>query len=52
VIREPYGDRRGATVHEAGHTVTDDVERVTGRPARTFARWAVEHADAFRGQAA
>ena len=24
------------------------VERVTGRPARTFAEWAAEHADAFR----
>ncbi len=24
------------------------VERVTGRPARTFAQWAAEHADAFR----
>jgi ABC-type glutathione transport system ATPase component len=27
------------------------VERVTGRPARTFAQWATEHADAFRGGA-
>ncbi|KOX24531.1 hydroxylase [Saccharothrix sp. NRRL B-16348] len=36
-------------VPEAGSTPTDVVERVTGRPARTFARWAVEHADAFRG---
>ncbi|MFF8957982.1 NAD(P)H-binding protein [Streptomyces sp. NPDC014894] len=31
-----------------GRTVTDTVERVTGRPARTFAEWAKEHADAFR----
>jgi uncharacterized protein YbjT (DUF2867 family) len=35
-------------VPEAGSTVNDTVERVTGRPARTFAEWAVEHADAFR----
>ncbi|WP_067823263.1 NAD(P)H-binding protein [Actinomadura kijaniata] len=30
-----------------GWTVVDTVERVTGRPARTFARWAAEHASAF-----
>jgi len=29
--------------------VESTVERVTGRPARTFAEWAAEHADAFRG---
>ncbi|MFG2298724.1 NmrA family NAD(P)-binding protein [Streptomyces sp. NPDC048603] len=29
-------------------TVVDTVERVTGRPARTFAQWATEHADRFR----
>jgi uncharacterized protein YbjT (DUF2867 family) len=28
--------------------VQPTVEQVTGRPARTFARWATEHADAFR----
>jgi uncharacterized protein YbjT (DUF2867 family) len=28
--------------------VTTDVARVTGRPARTFRQWAVDHADAFR----
>jgi len=28
--------------------VTDTVERVTGKPARTFAQWAVDHADDFR----
>ncbi|GAA1665957.1 NAD(P)H-binding protein [Glycomyces endophyticus] len=27
---------------------SDTVERVTGRPARTFAEWAQEHAEAFR----
>ncbi|AXB45210.1 NAD(P)H-binding protein [Amycolatopsis albispora] len=31
-----------------GYTVVDTVERVTGRPARTFAQWARENADAFR----
>ncbi|MEV8441934.1 NAD(P)H-binding protein [Actinosynnema sp. NPDC051121] len=35
-------------VPESGSTVSDTVERVTGRPARTFAEWAAEHADAFR----
>jgi uncharacterized protein YbjT (DUF2867 family) len=34
--------------HEVGSTVTDAVEKVTGRPARTFAQWAAEHAGAFR----
>lgn len=33
---------------EEGKTVSGTVETVTGRPARTFAQWAVEHADAFR----
>ncbi|WP_432164511.1 SDR family oxidoreductase [Streptomyces sp. bgisy031] len=33
----------------AGHNaiVTDDVERVLGRPPRTFAMWAEEHKEAF-----
>ncbi|MEV8310226.1 NmrA family NAD(P)-binding protein [Streptomyces flavidovirens] len=35
---------------EVGRTVVDTVERVTGRPARTFAEWAQEHADVFRAQ--
>jgi uncharacterized protein YbjT (DUF2867 family) len=33
---------------EYGYTVTGTVEKVTGRPARTFAQWAVEHAEEFR----
>ncbi len=33
---------------EVGRTVVDTVEKVTGRPARSFARWAAEHADAFK----
>jgi hypothetical protein len=28
--------------------VLDTVERVTGRKPRSFERWAIEHADAFR----
>ncbi|GAA1465046.1 NAD(P)H-binding protein [Nocardiopsis exhalans] len=32
---------------EVGGQVQDTVERVTGRPARTFARWAAEHAEEF-----
>ncbi|MFD5684836.1 MULTISPECIES: SDR family oxidoreductase [Streptomyces] len=31
-----------------GRTVIDTVEKVTGRPARTFAQWAGEHAEFFR----
>ncbi|WP_103534694.1 SDR family oxidoreductase [Streptomyces sp. SM11] len=34
-----------------GRTVLDTVEKVTGRPARTFAQWAEEHADHFRAGA-
>ncbi|MBB0245428.1 NAD(P)H-binding protein [Streptomyces alkaliphilus] len=30
-------------------TVDDTVERVTGRPARTFEQWVAEYADHFRG---
>ncbi|SDE56621.1 NAD(P)H-binding protein [Glycomyces harbinensis] len=33
---------------EEGKTVVDTVERITGRRARGFAEWAVEHAEAFR----
>ncbi|MFB7230718.1 SDR family oxidoreductase [Streptomyces fimicarius] len=33
-----------------GRTVLDTVEKVTGRPARTFAQWAEEHAEHFRAQ--
>ncbi|MGW0517355.1 NmrA family NAD(P)-binding protein [Crossiella sp. NPDC003009] len=31
-----------------GYTVDPTVERLLGRPARTFAQWVAEHADAFR----
>lgn len=45
-LLETYGN-----TPEVGRTVSGTVEKVTGRPARTFAQWAAEHADAFREQA-
>ena len=33
---------------DAATTVADTVDRVLGRPARTFAQWAAEHAGRFR----
>ncbi|EFL43188.1 NAD(P)H-binding protein [Streptomyces griseoflavus] len=41
-LLEAYGN-----TPEVGRTVLDTVEKVTGRPARTFAQWAAEHAGAF-----
>ncbi|MFF7162064.1 NAD(P)H-binding protein [Streptomyces sp. NPDC008086] len=41
-LLEAYGN-----TPEVGRTVVDTVEKVTGRPARTFAQWAAEHTDAF-----
>ncbi|MFE9445837.1 NAD(P)H-binding protein [Streptomyces sp. NPDC006602] len=41
-LLKAYGD-----TPQVGRTVVDTVEKVTGHPARTFARWAAEHADAF-----
>jgi uncharacterized protein YbjT (DUF2867 family) len=35
---------------EVGYTVADTVERVTGKPARSFAQWADEHASAFKAE--
>lgn len=37
-----------ASIVDTPEPVTDVVERVTGVPARSFAQWAREHADAFR----
>ena len=37
-----------AAPDDASTTVVDTVERVTGRPARTFEQWAAEHAERFR----
>ncbi|MDC0768938.1 NAD(P)H-binding protein [Streptomyces sp. HD] len=44
-LLEAYGN-----TPEVGRTVVDTVEKVTGRPARTFAQWAAEHADIFRSE--
>jgi uncharacterized protein YbjT (DUF2867 family) len=44
-LLEAYGN-----TPEVGRTVDGTVEKVTGRPARTFAQWAAEHADVFREQ--
>ncbi|WP_328440123.1 NAD(P)H-binding protein [Streptomyces sp. NBC_00444] len=44
-LLEAYGN-----TPEVGRTVVDTVEKVTGRPARTFGQWATEHADAFTAQ--
>ncbi|MFJ2741687.1 NAD(P)H-binding protein [Streptomyces sp. NPDC087440] len=38
----------GTNPPEIGYTVQPTVEQVTGRPARTFAQWAKENAQAFR----
>jgi hypothetical protein len=39
---------------EAGRTnvVTDTVERLTGRPPRSFAEWARDHVRSFSSEAA
>lgn len=42
-LLEAYGN-----TPEVGRTVSGTVEKVTGRPARTFAQWTAEHAGAFR----
>ncbi|MGW0701557.1 SDR family oxidoreductase [Streptomyces sp. NPDC002867] len=42
-LLEAYGN-----TPPVGRTVVPTVEKVTGRPARTFTEWAAEHADAFR----
>ncbi|MGW5134495.1 NmrA family NAD(P)-binding protein [Streptomyces sp. NPDC004135] len=42
-LLEAYGN-----TPEVGRTVSGTVEKVIGRPARTFAQWAAEHAGAFR----
>ncbi|MFE6286637.1 NAD(P)H-binding protein [Streptomyces sp. NPDC057877] len=44
-LLEAYGN-----TPEVGRTVVGTVEKVTGRPARTFGQWAGEHADAFRAK--
>jgi uncharacterized protein YbjT (DUF2867 family) len=43
-----FGVRLATNPPSVAGDVTDTVESVTGRPARTFAQWAEEHADRFR----
>jgi hypothetical protein len=31
--------------------LTGEVEKILGRPARTYAQWVVDHADAIRASA-
>ncbi|RVX45143.1 uncharacterized protein YbjT (DUF2867 family) [Nonomuraea polychroma] len=38
----------GDSLNDAEVPISPDVEKVTGRPGRTFAQWAVDHADDFR----
>ena len=40
--------RLWATMDGVPATISDSVERITGRPARTFAAWAQDHAADFR----
>ncbi|MEO3892711.1 NmrA family NAD(P)-binding protein [Nonomuraea sp. B5E05] len=47
ILLQMYG-----TPNEYGTALTDQVEQVIGRPPRTFAQWAAEHADHFRPAAA
>lgn len=42
------GLKHWSTIVDSPEPVTTAVEELTGRPARTFAQWAREHADAFR----
>ncbi|WP_084478182.1 NmrA family NAD(P)-binding protein [Nocardia jejuensis] len=37
-----------AAAHDASTTVVDTVEKVTGRPARTFDQWVDEHTERFQ----
>ncbi|WP_432520984.1 NAD(P)H-binding protein [Kineococcus sp. SYSU DK006] len=43
-----FGIRLATAPPVTAAVVRPTVQRVTGRPARTFAQWAAEHADAFR----
>lgn len=46
IVDAVLGQLAAAVTEPVG--VTDDVRRVTGRPPRTFAEWAAEHAADFR----
>jgi uncharacterized protein YbjT (DUF2867 family) len=40
-----------ATLVDSPERATDDVERVTGHPARSYAAWVGDHVEAFTPQA-
>lgn len=44
-----FGVQLGSSTPEGSGTVLTTIADVTGRPARTFAQWAREHAHRFRG---
>jgi uncharacterized protein YbjT (DUF2867 family) len=43
----PSAPSRTGPPFDAPERATDDVERVTGRPARSFAEWTRDHVDDF-----
>jgi uncharacterized protein YbjT (DUF2867 family) len=47
-LAEDFGKLNARFASGASSTVSDDVARLTGRPARSFAAFAAEHAAAFR----
>jgi uncharacterized protein YbjT (DUF2867 family) len=51
-LPEPFVEalmaRYAAYVHRQQHPVTDEVEKILGRPARTYAGWAADHVAAFQ----
>ncbi|MBD8045378.1 NAD(P)H-binding protein [Arthrobacter sp. Sa2BUA2] len=46
-----FGIQLATNPPQAANTVLSTIEEVTGRPPRTFAQWAKEHAHQFRGLA-
>ena len=42
--------RYAAHLAHAQHPPTRDVEQVLGKPARTYAQWVADHADAFTAE--
>ncbi|WAP50659.1 hypothetical protein OL239_11545 [Arthrobacter sp. ATA002] len=43
-----FGIQLATNPPEVADTILPTIEEVTGRPARTFAQWAHEHAHQFR----
>jgi uncharacterized protein YbjT (DUF2867 family) len=52
-LPEPFIDvlmaRYAKHVGQPQHPVTGEVEKILGRPARTYAEWVTDHDAAFRG---